>query len=133
MVSRHWAEFPPFSAWHPRRERKWFFSMEKKKRSPIAMVLAVLYLLQVVLVSYWEYSPVENRDMAGIRHEVKKGFGFPWALLPGYGLLPVVMPKFLLIKTTLETEKKEKKSFTSLKSIYAENPEVWPEKQTPQP
>ena len=109
------------------------FHMEKKKRSPLALILCLIYILQVVLVCYWEFAPLETRDEKGIRHEIKKGFGFPWALIPGYGLLPTVAPKYLLIKTDLSTEKREKKVFSSMNKIYAENPEAWPEKQTSTP
>lgn len=47
--------------------------------------LAILYGLQMVVVFFWEFVPMERRDFQGARHEIYRGFGLPFGFIPLIG------------------------------------------------
>lgn len=102
----------------------------KKTIGWIARILMVLYAAQILLVSYWENFPMEERQGDGNRYEIKRGFGFPFALIPLVGVFPIVGNEPVhLVTTDLASEKRTTKNYDLPMDIYRDHPKIWPEKQ----
>jgi hypothetical protein len=90
--------------------------------------LIAVYGLHIIVVVFWEFIPMERREVQGIRYEIRRGFGFPIALIPLVGVSPVVGDEPVrLITTDLATGHREEKGYDVAYDIHQAHPEVWPE------
>jgi hypothetical protein len=90
--------------------------------------LLVLYAIQVAVVAFWECVPMEQREVQGVRYEIRKGWGFPLGLIPLLGISPVVGGEPVrLITTDLASGRRVEKGYDIAYDIHQEHPEVWPD------
>lgn len=100
----------------------------KKVIGWFARGLLALYGLQVLVVAFWEFVPMERREVQGVRYEIRRGFGFPIALIPLIGVSPVVGDEPVrLITTDLATGRRDEKGYDVGYDVHQEHPTVWPE------
>ena len=100
----------------------------KRVFSWFARGLLALYAVQVLLVIYWEFVPMEWREVQSVRYEIRKGWGFPMGLIPLLGVSPVVGDEPVrLITTDLASGRRLEKVYDVAYDIHQEHPKVWPE------
>jgi len=100
----------------------------KRVLSWFARGLLALYAVQVLVVGFWEFVPMERREVQGIRYEIRKGWGFPLGLIPLLGISPVVGDEPVrLITTDLASGRRVEKGYDVAYDIHEEHPTVWPE------
>jgi len=88
-----------------------------------------LYTLQVVVVAFWEFLPMERRQVQGVRYEIRRGFGFPVALIPLIGVTPIVRDEPVrLITMDLTSGRRVEKRYDMAYDIHQEYSTVWPER-----
>jgi hypothetical protein len=90
--------------------------------------LFALYALQILVVVFWEIVPMERREVEGVRYEIRRGFGLPYALIPLRGVTPIVGNEPVrLITTHLASGRREENSYDIAQDVRREHPSVWPE------
>ena len=100
----------------------------KRVFSWLACGLLGLYAVQVVAVGFWECVPMEQREVQGVRYEIRKGWGFPLGLIPLLGVSPVVGDEPVrLITTDLASGRRLEKGYDVAYDIHQEHPKVWPD------
>jgi hypothetical protein len=100
----------------------------KKVFSWFARGLLALYSVQVSVVAFWEFVPIEHREVQGVSYEIRKGWGFPIGLIPLLGISPVVGDEPVrLITTDLASGRRVEKGYDLAHDIHQELPNVWPE------
>lgn len=91
-----------------------------------------LYLLQMAMVAYWEFIPMEREEMGGIRYELRRGFGFPVAFIPLVGATPVVLDEPVrLTMTDLTSGQMKEEDYDVPYDVFSKYGEVWPGKAKP--
>lgn len=73
--------------------------------------LIAVYGLHIPVVVFWEFVPMERREVQGVRYEIRRGFGFPFALIPLVGVSPVAGDEPVrLVTKDLATGHREEKA-----------------------
>lgn len=100
----------------------------KRVFSSFARGVLALYTVQVLMVAFWEFVPMDRREVQGVRYEIRKGWGFPLGLIPLLGISPVVGDEPVrLITTDLASGCRIEKGYDVAHDIHQEHPKVWPE------
>lgn len=76
----------------------------------------------------FEISPREARERDGKRYEIRRGFGFPGVLVPGFVLFAAGDQHCRLVIIDMKSGAKEVIGHDIPLDIYEAHPEVWPDK-----
>ena len=70
---------------------------------------------------------MEQREVQGVRYEIRKGWGFPVGLVPLLGISPVVGDEPVrLITSDLSSGRRVEKMYDVAYDIFHEYPTIWP-------
>ena len=87
--------------------------------------LGVLYALQLVFLLYWEFVPMKQLELQGVRYEIYRGYGFPLGLFPLVGVFSLTEEPVRLVIINKDG-RKEVKDYEHPQDLRKEYPSVWP-------
>lgn len=88
------------------------------------------YLLQLLVIGFWRFFPVDRRDHESIHYSIHRGFGRWPDFIPALGLVAAIGDGPVYLSTTdTRTGKREICGYDIAEDIYAAFPSIWPDKQ----
>jgi hypothetical protein len=90
--------------------------------------LLAAYVLQLLIVGFWRFVPVAQRDHHGVRYSIHRGLGMWGDFIPALGMMALNGEPVYLVTTDLRTGAHNSIGYDIAEDVYTAFPAVWPDK-----